>query len=168
MVCTMLPLLCTCIILFPVSNYIREASAIPAVENINVSCSVEQSEPPLICSAVFRCADNQATTLNLSSAVVNFMTTQPCDVIIQVVPSNNITRVLQATPFNDVSPLEQPTIPPSTTSTPIPTSTPTSISPTSEHLCIILCADCCIRVYMKSRLTIVSRKAKKKQAVYNE
>ena len=133
--------------LFPVSNYIREASAIPAVENINVSCSVKQSKPPLICRAVFYCANRQATTLNLSSAVVqNFTTTQPCNVTIQVAPSNNISRVLQEALFNDVSPLEQPTTSPSATSTPIPTSTPTPISPTSEHLCIILCVNCYIRV----------------------
>ena len=130
----MLPLLCTCIILFTVSNYIRNALVIEAVGNINVSCSVQQSEPPLICHAVFYCANSQATTLNLSSAVQNFMTTQPCDVTIQVAPSNNISRVLQEAPFYDVSPSEQPTTSPFATSTPIPTFTPTPISPISEHL----------------------------------
>lgn len=123
--------------LFLVSDYIREASVVAAVESIAVSCSVEHSEPPLICRAVFYCANSETTTLNLSSSVFqNFMTTQSCNVTIQVVPSNNISRVLQEASFYNVSPSEQPTSPPSTTSTTSSTSTPSS--PNSEYYCITI------------------------------
>ena len=107
------------------SNYIQEESVeesvVAAVESITVSCSVVQSEPPLICRAVFYCADSEATTLNLSSgAVQNFMTTQPCNVTVQVVPLNDISLVLQEATFYDVSPSVQPTSPPSASPTPSP------------------------------------------------
>ena len=102
------------------SNYIQEASVTEAVENITVSCNVVQSEPPLICRAVFYC-DSEATTLNLSSgAVQNFMTTQSCNVTVQMVPSNNISLVLQEATFYYVSPSVQPTSPPSASPTPSP------------------------------------------------
>ena len=109
------------------SNYILEESVIAAVENITVSCSVAQSEPPLVCRAIFCCLDSEVTTLNLSSGVVqNFMTTQPCNVTVQVVSSNDISLVLQEATFYNVSPFVQPTSPPSASPTPSP--------PDREHL----------------------------------
>ena len=112
-------------ITFLVSNYIQEASVTEAVENITVLCSVVQAEPLLICHAVFYCTDNESTTLNLSSSVVqNFTTTQLCNVTIQVVSSNDVSQVLEQTLFYNVlpsvvsvqptSPSVQPTSPSST------------------------------------------------------
>ena len=80
-------------------------------------CSVVQSEPPLICRAVFycTCADNESTILNLSSGVAqNFMTTLLCNVTIQVVSSNDVSQVLEQTLFYNVSSSVQPTSPSST------------------------------------------------------
>ena len=94
------------------SNYIQEASVTEAVENITVLCSVVQSEPLLICCAVFYCTDNESTTLSLSSGVVqNFTTTQLCNVTIQVVSSNDVSQVLEQTLFYNVLPSVQPTSP---------------------------------------------------------
>ena len=102
-------------ITFLVSNYIQEASVTEAVENITVLCSVVQSEPLLICRAVFYCTDNESTTLSLSSGVVqNFTTTQLCNVTIQVVSSNDVSQVLEQTLFYNVLPSVQPSSPSST------------------------------------------------------
>ena len=100
------------IISFPVSNYIQEASVTEAVENITVLCHVVQSEPPLICHAVFYCTDNETIILKLSTAVArNFTTTQLCNVTIQVVSSNDISQVLEQTLFYNVLPSVQPISP---------------------------------------------------------
>ena len=102
-------------ITFLVSNYIQEASVTEAVENITVLCSVVQSEPLLICRAVFYCANNEAAILNLSSGVAQiFTTTQLCNVIIQVVSSNDVSQVLEQTLFYNVLPSVQPSSPSST------------------------------------------------------
>ena len=97
-----------------VSNYITERSVTEAVERVTVRCSVAQSEPPLLCRAVFYCGNNKAATLNLSSGVTqNFTTNQPCNVTIQVVSPNNISQVLEETAFYDISPSVIPTDSPS-------------------------------------------------------
>ena len=122
-------------ITFLVSNYIQEASVTEAVENITVLCSVVQSEPPLICHAVFYCTDNEATILNLSSGVAQkFSTTQLCNVTIQVVSSNDVSKVLEQTLFYNELPSVQPSSPSSTSN--------------SEYLLYYhFCCDCYIRVF---------------------
>ena len=100
------------IISFPVSNYIQKVSVTEAVEKITVLCNIVQSEPPLICHVAFYCVDNEATILNLSIGVArNFMTTQLCNVTIQVVSSNDISQVLEQTLFYNVLPSVQSTSP---------------------------------------------------------
>ena len=93
-----------------VSNYIQEVSVTPAVEKITVLCTVTQSNPVLICSAVFYCFNNGSdTSIALSSGITqDFLTTQSCNVTIQVVMSGNPSQVLQQEIFYDVTPLVQP------------------------------------------------------------
>jgi len=116
-----------------VSNYITEQSVTEALERVTVRCSVAQSEPPLLCRAVFYCDNSEAATLNLSSGVAqNFTTYQLCNVTIQVVSPNNISQVLEEAAFYNISPSVIPTDSPS--------------SPDSEHLLFAIC-DCYIRVF---------------------
>ena len=129
-------------ITFLVSNYIQEASVTEAVENITVLCSVVQSEPLLICRAVFYCANNEATILNLSSGVAQkFSTTQLCNVTIQVVSSNDVSQVLEQTLFYNVLPSVQPTSPS------VQPSSPSSTSNSEYLLYYYCCCDCYIRVF---------------------
>ena len=131
----MLPIHYLLNISFLVSNYIQEASVTEAVENITVLCSVVQSEPLLICRAVFYCANNEATILNLSSDVAQkFSTTQLCNVTIQVVSSNDVSQVLEQTLFYNVLPSVQP-------------SSPSSTSNSEYLLYYYCCCDCYIRVF---------------------
>ena len=93
------------------SNYITNVSVTEDLERIIVRCGVAQSEPALLCRAVFYCGNNEIATLNLSSnAAQNFTTHQPCHVTIQVVSPNNISQVLEETFFN-ISPSVRPTSP---------------------------------------------------------
>ena len=92
------------------SNYITERSVTEDLERISVRCSVAQSEPALLCHAVFYCGNNEAATLNLSSNVAqNFTTPQPCNVTIQVVLPNNVSQVLEEAAFYNISPPVRPT-----------------------------------------------------------
>ena len=122
------------------SNYITERSSVTeAVERVTVRCSVAQSEPPLLCRAVFYCGNNKAATLNLSSGVTqNFTTDQPCNVTIQVVSPNNISQVLEEAAFYNISPSVIPTDSPSS---------PSPSSPDSELFLFAIC-DCYIRVFL--------------------
>ena len=81
------------------SSYIQlqGVSVTEATENITVSCTVTQSEPALICRAVFYCTGvENSTSLTLSNDVAqNFTTNQMCNVTIQVVSSSDIYQVLE-------------------------------------------------------------------------
>ena len=90
------------------SSYIQEVSVTEATENITVSCTVTQSEPALICRAVFYCTGvENSRSLTLSNDVAqNFMTNQMCNVTIQVVSSTS--QVLEESFFYNVSPSTSP------------------------------------------------------------
>ena len=94
----------------PVSSYIQEVSVTEATENITVSCTVTQSEPALICRAVFYCTGvENSTSLTLSNDVAqNFMTNQTCNITIQVTSSSGISPVLEESFFYNVSPSTSP------------------------------------------------------------
>ena len=92
------------------SSYIQEVSVTEATENITVSCTVTQSEPALICRAIFYCTGvENSTSLTLSNDVAqNFMTNQMCNVTIQVVSSTDVSQVLEESFFYNVSPSTSP------------------------------------------------------------
>ena len=102
----------TCITMcsLPVSSYIQEASVTEATENITVSCTVTQSEPALICRAVFYCTGvENSTSLTLSNDVAqNFITNWMCNVTIQVLSSSDTSQVLEESFFYSVSPYTSP------------------------------------------------------------
>ena len=92
------------------SSYIQEVSVTEATENITVLCTVTQSEPALICRAVFYCTGvENSTSLILSNDVAqNFMTNSTCNVTIQVTSSSDVSQVLEESFFYNVSPSTSP------------------------------------------------------------
>ena len=94
----------------PVSSYIQEVSVTEATENITVSCTVTQSEPALICRAVFYCTGvENSASLTLSNDVAqNFMTNRMCNVTIQVTSSSDFSQVLEESFFYNISPSTSP------------------------------------------------------------
>ena len=93
------------------SNYIQEISVTPAVGKITVLCGLTQSDPALICRAIFYCTDNtSSSTLNVSSGTTeDFPTNRLCNVTVQVVSSNNIAHVLDQMAFTNVN-VELPSV----------------------------------------------------------
>ena len=124
------------------SDYILEASVTEGIENITVSCTAVQSEPVLLCQAVFYCTNNEAViTRNLSNGVVqNFVTTQLCNVTIRVVSLSGVPQVLQEETFYNITPSALPTNPP-------PSTSPTPSPPDSECLCVGY--HCCVTVIIE-------------------
>ena len=109
-----------------VTRYIQEAGPTPDIGRITLFCTTAPSDPAVKCDAIIRCRNETTVNVQLDYSFVH-NTTQPCNITISVMFSENTTttEILDQVLFSNVIPLVQPT-----TATPVPT---TSIPATSKQ-----------------------------------